>query len=53
MHLVLLAGCAWYLARLARGPDVVWDRKGNVRCSAQLVRLRHSLPSCLPRLLAA
>ncbi|GAA6058488.1 hypothetical protein JCM10212_006927 [Sporobolomyces blumeae] len=22
-------GAAWYLTRLARGPDVIWDRHGN------------------------
>ncbi|KAN0061719.1 hypothetical protein ACQY0O_005711 [Thecaphora frezii] len=22
-------GATWYLARLARGPDVIWDRKNN------------------------
>ncbi|GAA97000.1 uncharacterized protein L969DRAFT_105566 [Mixia osmundae IAM 14324] len=28
---VAVGGCGWYLARLARGPDVVWDRRGNPR----------------------
>ncbi|PWN53612.1 hypothetical protein IE53DRAFT_366189 [Violaceomyces palustris] len=22
-------GATWYLSRLARGPDVIWDRKNN------------------------
>ncbi|KDN35676.1 hypothetical protein K437DRAFT_276956 [Tilletiaria anomala UBC 951] len=22
-------GATWYLTRLARGPDVIWDRKNN------------------------
>lgn len=26
---VAVGGSAWYLLRLARGPDVVWDRHGN------------------------
>ncbi|KAL7412014.1 NADH-ubiquinone reductase complex 1 MLRQ subunit-domain-containing protein [Mrakia frigida] len=26
-----VAGATWYLTRLARGPDVVWDRQGNPR----------------------
>ncbi|KAK9900276.1 hypothetical protein P389DRAFT_165501 [Cystobasidium minutum MCA 4210] len=24
-----VGGCAWYLTRLARGPDIVWNRHGN------------------------
>ncbi|CAO1636158.1 unnamed protein product [Parajaminaea phylloscopi] len=24
-----VGGASWYLSRLARGPDVVWDRKNN------------------------
>ncbi|KAG8726688.1 hypothetical protein FRC12_023171 [Ceratobasidium sp. 428] len=24
-----VGGAGWYLGRLARGPDVVWDRRGN------------------------
>ncbi|KAL1917607.1 uncharacterized protein VTP21DRAFT_4000 [Calcarisporiella thermophila] len=24
-----LGGASWYLTRLARGPDVAWDRKNN------------------------
>jgi len=26
---VAVTGAGWYLTRLARGPDVIWDRKGN------------------------
>ncbi|CAG8670926.1 13022_t:CDS:2, partial [Ambispora gerdemannii] len=26
---VAVCGSAWYLTRLARGPEVVWDRKNN------------------------
>jgi len=26
---VAVSGAAWYAARLARGPQVVWDRKNN------------------------
>ena len=26
---VAVGGCGWYLVRLARGPDVVWNRHGN------------------------
>lgn len=26
---VAVGGAGWYVSRLARGPDVVWDRKGN------------------------
>ncbi|KAI3628571.1 hypothetical protein GLX27_002365 [Malassezia furfur] len=24
-----LAGAGWYLTRLARGPEVIWDKKNN------------------------
>ncbi|KXN69760.1 hypothetical protein CONCODRAFT_18101 [Conidiobolus coronatus NRRL 28638] len=24
-----LGGCGWYVSRLARGPDVIWDRRRN------------------------
>ncbi|QRW01689.1 NADH-ubiquinone oxidoreductase family protein [Ceratobasidium sp. AG-Ba] len=24
-----VGGAGWYLSRLARGPDVIWDRRGN------------------------
>ncbi|EGG05666.1 uncharacterized protein MELLADRAFT_56354, partial [Melampsora larici-populina 98AG31] len=24
-----VGGASWYLARLARGPDIVWDRHNN------------------------
>ncbi|KDQ20612.1 hypothetical protein BOTBODRAFT_26614 [Botryobasidium botryosum FD-172 SS1] len=24
-----VGGAGWYLSRLARGPDVIWDRKNN------------------------
>ncbi|KZT60235.1 hypothetical protein CALCODRAFT_492821 [Calocera cornea HHB12733] len=24
-----VGGAAWYLTRLARGPDVIWDRRNN------------------------
>ncbi|EJU06482.1 hypothetical protein DACRYDRAFT_44631 [Dacryopinax primogenitus] len=24
-----VSGAGWYLTRLARGPDVIWDRKNN------------------------
>jgi hypothetical protein len=26
---VAAVGAGWYISRLARGPDVVWDRKNN------------------------
>ncbi|KAG8904810.1 hypothetical protein FRB99_001116 [Tulasnella sp. 403] len=26
---VAIGGATWYLTRLARSPDVVWDRKNN------------------------
>ncbi|CAG8656113.1 2821_t:CDS:2 [Paraglomus brasilianum] len=26
---VAVVGAGWYLSRLARGPDVTWDRKNN------------------------
>jgi len=26
---IAVGGAGWYLTRLARGPDVIWDRKGN------------------------
>ncbi|CAG8570758.1 3956_t:CDS:2 [Paraglomus occultum] len=26
---IAVAGAGWYLTRLARGPDVTWDRKNN------------------------
>ncbi|KAA1091742.1 hypothetical protein PGTUg99_009142 [Puccinia graminis f. sp. tritici] len=24
-----MGGATWYLSRLARGPDIIWDRRGN------------------------
>ncbi|KAF8314705.1 hypothetical protein DL93DRAFT_2167124 [Clavulina sp. PMI_390] len=26
---IAVGGAGWYLTRLARGPDVIWDRRGN------------------------
>ncbi|KAF0403435.1 hypothetical protein F8M41_009244 [Gigaspora margarita] len=26
---VAVVGASWYLTRLARGPDVIWDKKNN------------------------
>ncbi|KAG9011135.1 hypothetical protein FRB90_007455 [Tulasnella sp. 427] len=26
---IAVGGATWYLTRLARGPDVIWDRKNN------------------------
>ncbi|PWZ02400.1 hypothetical protein BCV70DRAFT_198685 [Testicularia cyperi] len=26
---IAAGGATWYLSRLARGPDVIWDRKNN------------------------
>ena len=26
-----MGGATWYLSRLARGPDIVWDRHNNPR----------------------
>lgn len=26
-----IGGSSWYLSRLARGPDIVWDRHNNPR----------------------